>query len=365
MKHLLHILAGTERGGCEGNAMCLIRESPAIRHQLLVLGDPGQMSTEFGTVVSDIHHAGVLTAGMSRTVRVIGEFVETHKPDGVIAWHGMVALPEILHALPDFRGRVLVHGGNPASLSGLVDGWYWLREKWLGRRADPTYVCCSRHVADSFGSSRYLRRFARTVVPNGVTTPTVAAHSPRPIGAGEAFTIGMVARLDHIKDHPMLLRAFARVVAEWPSARLELAGDGERRNELEELARELGVDGRVRFLGNVADPYAAMENWDLFAYTTTWREGLGNALIEALRVGLPCVACDEGPVRELLGEHETGLVVPPGDPAALARAIIDLALDHPRRLDLSARATTRSREHFSGSRFASGYLELLGMSHAS
>jgi glycosyltransferase involved in cell wall biosynthesis len=362
---LLHILAGTGRGGCEGNAMCLIRESPSIGHQLLVLGEPGEMSAEFAAIASGIHHAGLPSGGMRRTVRTIEAFIAEHEPDGVIAWHGMVALPEILHALRDFRGRVLVHGGNPASQSGLVDAWYWMREKWLGRGTDPTYVCCSRHVADSFDGSLYLRRFARTVVPNGVAEPTVSARAPRPIAAGEPFTVGMVARLDHIKDHPTLLRAFARVVEAWPSARLELAGDGERRDELEHLVCELRIGEQVRFLGTVADPYAVMRNWDLFAYATTWREGLGNALIEALRSGLPCVACDAGPVRELLGDHETGVVIPPGDPEELARAIMDLALDLPQRQSLSARASSWSMERFSGARFASGYRELLGMENVS
>lgn len=365
VKKLLHILAGTSRGGCEGNAMCLIRESPSIRHRLLVLGEPGEMSPEFAAVVSGIHHAGALEGGMRRLVRVIEEFLAKHETDGVIAWHGMVALPEILHALRDFRGRVLVHGGNPVSQSGLVDAWYWMRGKWLGRRADATYVCCSRHVADSFEASRYLRRFTRTVVPNGVAEPTVSARAPRPIAAGEPFTVGMVARLDHIKDHPTLLRAFARIVETWPSARLELAGDGERRNELEHLVRELRIGEQVRFLGTVADPYAVMRDWDLFAYTTTWREGLGNALIEALRAGLPCVACDAGPVRELLGDHQYGVLIPPGDPGELARAIMDLALDLPRRQSLSARASSGSMERFSAARFALGYRELLGMENAS
>jgi glycosyltransferase involved in cell wall biosynthesis len=362
---LLHILAGTQRGGCEGNAMCLIRESPSIGHEVLVLGEAGEMSPEFAAVVSGIHHAGVLGGGGRVLVRAIEDFIAEDEPDGVIAWHGMVALPEILHALRDFRGRVLVHGGNPASHSVLVEARYWLREKRLGRRADPVYVCCSRHVADSFEGSRYLRRFARTVVPNGVAAPAMEVHAPRPIEAGDPFTVGMVARLDPIKDHPALLHAFARVVDAWPAARLELAGDGERREELEELARGLGIAEQVRFLGRVADPYAAMARWDLFAYTTTWREGLGNALIEAMRFGLPCVATDRGPVRELLGEPGTGVVVAADDAEALARAMTDLAPDLPRRQSLSTRALDWAREQFSGERFASGYLELLGMARAS
>lgn len=341
--------------------MCLIRESPGIRHQLLVLGEPGEMSEAFAAVVSRIDHAGVLGRGGRETVRVMEELIARDAPDGVVIWHGMVSLPEILHALRDYRGRVLVHGGNPVSHSGLIDAWFWLREKRLGRRADPTYVCCSRHVADSFSKSRYLRRFTRTVVPNGVNPPTVAPHVPRAIGAGEPFTIGMVARLDHIKDHPALLRAFARLVETWPTARLELAGEGERRSELESLARELAIEGQVRFLGNVADPYEVMGHWDLFVYATTWREGLGNALIEALRLGLPCLAFDEGPVRELLGTEEAGVVVPTGDTNALAAAIRDFATDLPRRELLSTQAREWAGERFSGARFASGYRELLGM----
>jgi glycosyltransferase involved in cell wall biosynthesis len=340
--------------------MCLIRESPSIGHHVLVLGEAGEMSEEFTAAVTGIRHAAVLGGGFSAIVRVVRETLPGTRPDGVIIWHGMVALPEILHALCHYKGRILVHGGNPASHSRLVDGFYWVREKWLGRRACPLYVCCSRHVSDSFRRSFYLRRFERTVVPNGVTPPTIEPHAPRPIAAGDTFTLGMVARLDHIKDHPALLRAFALILKEWPSARLELVGDGERRAELESLSGELGISEQVRFAGSVPDPYLMMRDWDLFAYTTTEREGLGNALLEALTFGLPCVAPERGPVREILEETQSGILVPPGNPEALAQAVMALALNFQQRQDLSAQGRRRATERFSASRFAREYLSLAG-----
>ena len=340
--------------------MCLIRESPAIEHRLLVLGEAGEMSPEFAGAVADVRHAAVLDKGFRHIVAAIKDSLSESRPDGVIIWHGMVALPEILHALRRCKCRILVHGGNPVSHSRLVDTFYWMREKWLGARARPTYVCCSRHVSDSFAGSLYLKRFARTVVPNGVKTPTAEAHSPRPIGVGEPFTVGMVARLDHIKDHPALLHAFALVLKEWPSARLELVGEGERREELETLSHGIGISGQVRFLGSVPDPYTKMKDWDIFAYTTTEREGLGNALIEALMFGLPCIASDRGPVRELMGGSETGIVVPRDDPEALARAMMALASNFQQRQILSVQGRSWATERFSASRFALEYLSLLG-----
>ncbi len=328
LESLLHILAGTARGGCEGNALCLIQQDRAIRHQVLVLGEPGPMSDEFEREGAVVRHLEVLRLSSRRAVAALRTEVQRCKPQGVIAWHGMVALPEILHALRDFPGRVLVHGGNPAhSLPRWVDWRYWLREKWLGHRCDATYVCCSQYVADSFERSCYLRRFPRVVVYNGVKPLTVPPHVPRQIAPGEPFTIGMTARLDHIKDHPTLLRAFALVLKEWPAARLELAGDGDRRAQLERLAGELGIAERVKFLGMVSDVYAVMQHWDIFAYATTDREGLGNALAEAMLLGLPCIVTDVGPMREIVGESICAVFIPKGNTQYLAVNIVRLAND--------------------------------------
>jgi glycosyltransferase involved in cell wall biosynthesis len=358
VKNLLHILAGMDRGGCEGNAISLIQASPEVLHHVLVLGGVGPMSGEFSTRSVSIRHDEVLGRGYGKTVESVGRAAVETKADGVIVWHGMVALPEILHALRDFRGEVLVHGGNPAhSMRRSVDLRHWLREQWLGRRAAATYVCCSRHVADSFDGSLYLRRFPRVVVPNGVLAPTGPTHVAREILPGDTFTIGMVARLDPIKDHPTLLRSFSIVLQEAPGARLELAGDGPSRDSLEALAKELGIADQTRFLGSVADVFATMAGWDIFAYTTTDREGLGNALAEAMRFGLPCIASDVAPIRELGGSEI--VYVPPRQDRILASAILALSASVERRSAIGFSGRCRAECRFSPERYATRYLELL------
>ncbi len=128
--------------------------------------------------------------------------------------------------------------------------------------------------------------------------PEIPPHEPRTYDPSVPFVIGMTARLSRIKDHATLLRAFALVAKQFPNVRLELAGDGTLRPSLESLCQELQVGDRTTFLGDIRDVYGAMSGWDLFAYATTEREGLGNAVSEAMAFGLPCIVTDVGPMKE-------------------------------------------------------------------
>ena len=76
---------------------------------------------------------------------------------------------------------------------------------------------------------------------------------------------------------------------------MKLAGDGELGLELEAVANELSIADEMKFLENVGDIYSVLWRWDLFIFSTTEREGLGNALSEAMALGLPCVVSDVGP----------------------------------------------------------------------
>jgi len=362
MDTLLHILTGTERGGCETDSICLLKKMPANHHHLLVLGVPGEMDGEFRVAGATMEYHNVLRERSHRIIAIVEQSVAETRPRGIVIWHGMVALPEILRALRDFSGEILVHGGNPAhTMPRWVDWWYFLREKALGRRANATYICCSRYVADSFSESLYLRRFPRLAVFNGVQDLTTNPHAPREIAPGDSFTIGMVARLDTIKDHPTLLRAFAILLGDLPNARLELAGDGESRNSLKSLAAELGIRNEVRFLGMVSNVYKTMSHWDAFVYATTDREGLGNALAEAMMLGLPCVVTEAGPMLEMAGTPPSVYLVPQADPAELAIAIRKMITELALRRIYSDAAKARSSSQFTGESFARGYGTCLGM----
>lgn len=167
----------------------------------------------------------------------------------------------------------------------------------------------------------------------------------RVLGLGlDGVVVGTLGRLTPIKGQADLLRAFALVRPQVPEAWLLVVGDGEEGLGLAALARELGVAGRVVFAGwreEVPDLLRAM---DLFVLPSL-NEGMGKALVEAMFVGLPVVATRVGGVPDLVGEGRSGLLVAPGQPEALAAAILELAADPRRRRDLGARAAQVAREY--------------------
>src|SRR5258706_4869212 len=136
--------------------------------------------------------------------------------------------------------------------------------------------------------------------------------------------ISIVANLRNpVKDHPMFLRAAARVRTAVPNAGFAIAGEGELMEGLGELAAQLGIRDDVFFLGrcdNVADLLFASE----MGVLSSKAEGFANAILEYMAAGLPVVATDVGGAREAIAEDETGYTVNSGDDEKMAERIIDL-----------------------------------------
>lgn len=174
------------------------------------------------------------------------------------------------------------------------------------------------------------------VVHNGVhdIEPSLRAEPGR-----TPVRLCSVARLEPPKDHATLLRALAALPS--PAWELDLVGDGPQEAGLRALASELGIAGRVRFLGYQRDPAPTLAAAQVFVLSSR-SEGFPRSILEALRAGLPVIASDVGGVREAL---ENGLLVGPGDQPALSAAIASL-LDHPQRrrqLGQAARQTYENR----------------------
>jgi glycosyltransferase involved in cell wall biosynthesis len=359
-----HILIGAECGGCERNSYFLCKYLHDTRHSIIVLGERGPMTERWEALGTPTRHLNILNEPRLLRTRKLREALLHMRSDGVIIWHGMVELPILLHVLPLDCGPVLVHGGNPAHTMTWGTNWRYLLAEWLWPpRHNAMYVCCSSYVLRSFDSSHYLRRFRRCVITNGIDEAASASlHSPRPLpsGVGE-IVIGMLARLDLIKDHVTLIRALTEVKKTFPGVRLEIAGDGEQAGPLRALALELGLAAQVKFLGMVSDVFALLPSWDIFAYATTPREGFGNAVAEALMCGLPVILSDTGPMREVCGSgtEATAVYVPPFDPVALAAALITLVSDLPRRRDLASRGRQRAMNELHARVFAERYAQLL------
>jgi glycosyltransferase involved in cell wall biosynthesis len=362
LPELLHVLLNAGRGGCERNTLNLVRYLPSVLHRILLLAEEGPMCIDWraaGATVDVLPQAEWRTNRMM--IAALRARAAEHPPAAVMIWHGLVFLPQFIHAYNPLGVPVAVHGGNPAHLMSRWVDWKFalLGLRYSPRGPLPTYICCSKHVADSFDSSWYLRRFPRVVVPNGVEVPPGPPHEPRPFDPGRPFVIGMLARLSQIKDHTTLIRAFAVLRKQYPNAVLELPGAGEEEHRLRRLAAGLGVADAVRFLGDVADVYGLMRGWDLFAYATTEEEGLGNAVAEAMMLGLPAVVTDVGPMRDFAGDGTAVALTPAADPAALAATVARLIPDRGERVALAARGRAWAMATFGPTIYAKGYEKAL------
>jgi glycosyltransferase involved in cell wall biosynthesis len=162
----------------------------------------------------------------------------------------------------------------------------------------------------------------------------------------DAQICGVVARLEPEKGHPTLLDAWPFVIERVPGARLLVVGEGSRREALEDQAERLGLLGHecegdacvgtrsarpgatVVFTGRRDDVPAVTAALDV-AVLPSYREAQGIVILEAMALGRPVVASRVGGIPEMITDGQTGLLVPPRDPGALAAAIVRLLTDHP------------------------------------
>jgi len=134
--------------------------------------------------------------------------------------------------------------------------------------------------------------------------------------------LGSVGRLSNQKDPITMIEAFCIVIKRFPSAHLTLVGDGELRDEILIKIDQLQLNGRVHLTGNKNDPWKIYHSLDLFIMSSIY-EGLGRSITEALSCGVPVVCTSVEGVPEIVRDNETGILVPPKDPGALATGIIN------------------------------------------
>ena len=177
------------------------------------------------------------------------------------------------------------------------------------------------HVAHGYPPERCV------VVPNGIDTArfrpdrSLRAQQRALWGVAEdERLIGLVGRLDPMKDHPTFLQAASLVAATVPTARFLCLGDGPAAYlaELQALAGRLGLTGRIRWVARAEDSVAAYNALDLLVSTSASGEGFSNVIAEAMACDVPCVVSDVGDSASIVGM--TGLVIPSRNAAAVAAA---------------------------------------------
>lgn len=174
----------------------------------------------------------------------------------------------------------------------------------------------------------YMRAVRTYVIPNPVASIAPRNRSPDELGlradGPRIFTMGRFAPQ---KGFDILLKAFSILASRFPMAELVILGDGELREELSALARTLKISDRVVTPGAVDSPQDWLIHASCFVLSSR-HEGFPNALLEAMALGLPCVAtdCETGP-REIIQDRQNGLLIPVDDELALSTAITEILTD--------------------------------------
>jgi len=217
----------------------------------------------------------------------------------------------------------------------------WVDGRIIGRLAD-------RFVAVSTLDAHRMETLEGVAPGKIVTIPN--SYIPRPpssvsdlraeFGMGTEPLIVTVALLRPQKALDVLLDAFALVLESLPSTRLVIAGDGPCRADLERRAAELGLAGGVHFLGLRTDIDALLASADVAALSSDF-EGTPLVAFECMANGTPLVATAVGGMPDVIESGQTGLLVPPRDPRALADGLINLLTDPGRRERMAAAATER------------------------
>jgi glycosyltransferase involved in cell wall biosynthesis len=233
--------------------------------------------------------------------------------------------------------------------------------RWLYPKAD-FIVGVSQGVIDDLKKVLRFDSEKFRVIYNPIVDEELLKRAEEPLDhpwfqKGEPPVILAAGRLHIQKDFPTLLRAFSLVRKEIPS-RLVILGEGEKRQELENLAQELGIREDLDLPGFVENPYKYMKHATVFVLSSQW-EGFGNVLVEAMACGCPVVStdCPSGP-REILKDGEYGILVPPKDPEGLARGILQVLENPGFREELSKKGKKRSLD-FTVDRAVEEYIKLM------
>lgn len=242
---------------------------------------------------------------------------------------------------------------------------YSRRERYLlGLHQSPFLAGVSASTLTDFLADGYPADCTR-VVYNGVDLRRIAGgpstDARRVLGLEPgAVVIASVGSLVEHKGHDVVVRALHLARRNAPASKLVgiIVGDGPERSALERLVGELDVD--VRFLGYRRDVGAILRDATDILALASRREALGLVLLEAAHFSVPAVATAVGGIPEIVLDRQTGLLVPPDDPAAMAAAIVELATDAQMRDRLGATARQRMMQNFTADRMVAGFQDIYG-----
>jgi glycosyltransferase involved in cell wall biosynthesis len=345
---IIFVIGTLDRGGTEGQVVELVIRLDRRRFAPLVccLSTGGALEEPLALAGIPIKVIGFRGLRVFRhPLQVMGQmirlvwFVRRSRP---LIVHGFLFWAYILGSYAAWVARVPIIIASRRGLGNFKARkrhYLWL-ERVANRQAD-CLVANSRAVQQDVVTQEGVPSERIRVIYNGIEVgPYLAAADPtlrESLGIPEgALVVTVVANLIHYKGHRVFLQACRQILDVLPGVQILLIGEGPCRGDLEQLTRRLRLEGSIRFLGSRSNVPALLALADV-SVLPSLEEGFPNAVLEAMAAGKPVVASLVGGIPEAVVHGTTGLLVPPGDPAALAEAILAL-LEDPVRAEAMGRA---------------------------
>jgi len=353
---ILHIIPNLGEGGAERLVANLLAYSDQIRFKPTVLS----MYQESGTIIErEIKKSGYDAIFLDkkigpdlRMISKVDRVLRIFKPD-VVHTHRYVQRYSLL---PTIANRIPARVHTVHSLARFeVDGVGRLIHWGAFRYGKVVPVCISAAVAESVRDA-YGCAIETPVIYNGVDTKhfVTASRGKSEDSKKNDVILLHIGRFAPEKNHALLIKAFSQVASECPKIQLWLVGDGELREEVQRTVSRLALHHKVFFLGIRADVADLLAKCDILVLSSDY-EGLGLAVIEAMAAARPVVGTAVGGIPEIVEDDVTGILVPPRDSNALARAILRLVRHRGIRSQMGKEGQKRALLRFDISRTAREY----------
>jgi len=366
--NVLFIIDSFEQGGSERQALQLLRqlhESGQVCVRLACLQDRGLLKAEAEQLaLGEIREYPLTSFYDLNFARQLRRFIAYLKQNQIDVVHTHCFYTNIFGMAGAYLARVPARFTSKGETDGFRSAMQKRAERMSFRLAHRVIANClvvqNQLIREGVNPKRIIQHYNgldldRFSARGDFMRADVLARFGLP---SKRRLITIVANLrNQVKDHPLFLRAAARVHATVPDAAFVIAGEGELMPSLRQLAIDLGIAEDVHFLGR-CDDVASLLRASNVGVLSSKAEGFANAILEYMAAGLPVVATDVGGAREAIVEGETGFIVSSGDDEKMAERIVQILSDDVRARTMGARGTAIVFEKFGKEHHLRNTLEL-------
>ncbi|MBV1842063.1 glycosyltransferase [Photobacterium ganghwense] len=362
VRKVVHIVYGFHIGGLEKLIVnCINQMGEAYQHTIISLTTVGDIVEQLEQNVTTM----ALNKSPGNSLKLYGEMyrlLTDLKPDVVHTYNLATIEFQLVAALARVPMRIHAeHGRDTYDPYGKVKKYQYLRK--LCALGIHRLVAVSDDLYRWLKNDVGIRPRQLQLIRNGINTryfsPTAchfsptANHEPR-----QRFTFGHVARLESVKNQPLLIKAYQQACIESPDfaqqTQLIIVGDGDQRAHLEAMVAEGPLNAQIEFAGRQTDMRSQYARFDAFVLTSI-AEGIPLTLLESMSMALPHIVTTVGGISEVILPGETGCGIASNDQQALTRELLHFYHQQPAAIAMGQRARDHIEQHFSEKAMVSAY----------